>query len=156
MPDTEPVIRWWLGRPRYRDTVKRTLLLSLAIAAAMAVAGCGAQPTSEGSPSVSPVTVSVPVGGITLRELGFANGPSAAFSIPRDSVLTVRIDQPNVVTLYLSDPPPETALAYFRRALPSSGFTVSADGNSALRFSGLGWDGSIVGGTDTAVTLRRM
>lgn len=134
--------------------MKRTLALGLA-AAAVAVAGCSVAPGQTVSPTPSPAAVNIPADGITLRELGFTNGPNSAFSVPRDSVITMRIDQVNVVTLYLSDPPPATVLAYYRRSLPGTGFEVSADKNSALLFTGFGWDGSIVGGKNAAITLRR-
>ncbi|WP_036920471.1 hypothetical protein [Propionicicella superfundia] len=137
---------------------------SLRIAAAAAMAGlvlasggCSAGTAGETTPA-SPgasVAVTIPSDGITLRALGFSNGPGTAFSIPHGSVLTSRIDQENVVTMVFAEPSGETLRAYLVRALPAAGFTIAATADDALTFAGHGWSGSFVGGAESAVTLRR-
>lgn len=123
----------------------------------LAVSGCGAGGVGETRPT-SPVPVAsatIPADGIDLRALGFLNGPRTQFSIPRDSVLTMRIDQENVVTMIFADPSGEALRAYFVRALPAAGFTIDGTSVDALTFTGNGWSGSFVAGKESAVTLRR-
>ncbi|WP_344810668.1 hypothetical protein [Microlunatus aurantiacus] len=113
-----------------------------------------ASPSSSGTPSGSPSTS---LSGVTLRQLGFANGPSDEFSLPSDLVLTTSVDQPNVVTLVLARPSPQTVEEYLRATLPGRGFTIDAraDVGQALAFAGHGWTGVFTGtGTTTAIVLR--
>lgn len=123
----------------------------------LTASGCSAGAAGEASPtSTAPVaSATIPADGIDLRALGFLNGPGAQFSIPRDSVLTMRIDQENVVTMIFADPSGEALRAYFVRALPEAGFTIDGTAADALTFTGHGWSGSFVTGKESAVTLRR-
>ena len=95
--------------------------------------------------------------GLTLRQLGFENGPLDEFSLPRDLVIATRVDQPNVVTIVLAGPSPGTVEDYLRATRPDAGFTIdarAADGQ-ALTFEGSGWTGGFTGtGTTSAVVLR--
>lgn len=114
--------------------------------------GSGA-PTTSSSPTGSPTTATR---GLTLRQLGFSNGPEE-FSLPTDLVLATRVDQPNVVTLVLARPSPETVEDYLRATLPGSGFTIDAraDTGQAMTFVGHGWTGAFTGtGSTTAIVLR--
>lgn len=103
------------------------------------------------------VAVSVPPDGVSLARLGFTNGPARAFSVPRDVVITTRIDQPTGVTVVFSSPTPRELADYLRRALPATGFVVTRDEPSAssMTFSGYGWQGSFTGTlASSAVTLH--
>ncbi len=103
-----------------------------------------------------PSQPSVPSDGVTLRMLGFTNGPIEVFSIPLGAAVTDRVDQPNAVTVVMNASP--SAIAdYYRRALPAAGFSVTADdpATNTLTFSGHGWTGALTGsGESTAVALR--
>ena len=57
----------------------------------------------------------------------------------------------------LSSPPPADVEAYLRRALPATGFTITADGPdaSALTFAGHGWTGSFTASDATSAILLR-
>jgi hypothetical protein len=114
---------------------------------------------STGSPSAARESPS-PTGslsGLTLRQLGFENGPLDEFSLPSDVVITTSVDQPNAVTLILSSPSPATVEAYLRATLPELGFTIDvrATEGQAMRFRGNGWTGGFTGtGATSAVVLR--
>ena len=111
-----------------------------------------ASPSPTATGSGSPTALS----GLTLRQLGFTNGPEE-FSLPTDLVLATRVDQPNVVTLVLARPSPETVEDYLRATLPGSGFTIDAraDTGQAMTFVGHGWTGAFTGtGSTTAIVLR--
>lgn len=110
----------------------------------------GPTDTASGSPTAS-------LSGITLRQLGFRNGPRDEFSLPSDLVLATSVDQPNAVTLVLARPSPQTVEDYLRATLPTSGFTIDAraEAGQALTFAGHGWTGAFTGtGTTTAIVLR--
>lgn len=120
--------------------------------------GTGAPSTGSPSPSATPsASPTASPAGITLAQLGFRNGPREEFSLPSDLVLTTSVDQPNVVTLVLARPSPQTVEDYLRAALPRSGFTIDARAQpgEALTFAGHGWTGAFTGtGTTTAIVLR--
>jgi hypothetical protein len=79
-----------------------------------------------------------------------------AFSLPRTAVVSTRVDQPDGVTVVLSEPSPTEVARYLRRALPASGFAITADNEAAaMTFTGYGWDGSFTGTErSSAVVLR--
>ena len=116
-------------------------------------------------PSVSPAptagetttTPTIPADGVSLQALGYLNGPVQEFSLPRSSVLSARVDQPNNVTAVLSGPPATEVAGYLRRALPMSGFTIVADNPDglAMTFAGYGWTGSFTGNETTSAVLLR-
>lgn len=92
-----------------------------------------------------------------MATLGFRNGPVEAFSLPRDVVLSTRVDEASGVTVVLASPSATTVAAYLRRVLPHSGFVVTGDSHTsaALTFTGYGWSGSYTGTGDvSAVSLR--
>jgi hypothetical protein len=95
--------------------------------------------------------------GLTLRQLGFENGPLDEFSLPSDSVIATSVDQPNSVTIVLARPSPATVEDYLRATLPGEGFTIDprATSGRAMTFQGNGWTGGFTG-TDstTAIVLR--
>ncbi len=157
----------------------RWRVVAVSTAAAVCLGGCGAAagpgdpspsatpPTSttEPSPSSAPSTSPPPgtpspsatVAGVTLRQLGFTNGPLDEFSLPSDLVVTTAVDQPNVVTIVLARPSPETVEDYLRATLPNQGFAIDAraDAGKAMTFEGHGWTGAFTGtGATSAIVLR--
>jgi len=132
--------------------------LAAGLALATLLAGCSA-PVRPEPPSAAPPSASVPVpaGGVSLADLGFRNGPVTAFTLPQTAVISTRVDQPNGVTVVLTSPSAPEIAGYLRRELPGTGFTVTADRESAasLTFTGYGWQGSFTGsGSSSAVILR--
>jgi hypothetical protein len=122
------------------------------------VGGCSA-PVRPELPSAPPtsVTVAIPQDGVSLKAVGVTNGPGDAFSLPRDVVISTRVDQPNGVTVVLSSPSAQDIATYLRKTLPTTGFMITADSQSsaAMTFTGYGWQGSFTGtGDSSAVILR--
>ena len=149
--------------------VRRPLLaLALAVAATAALTACGAatepgQPTPAAQPSTpaaspSPTPTDSPSvqRGLTLRQLGFQNGP-AEFSVPSDAIISTSVDQPNVVTIVLARPSPQTVEDYLRATLPEEGFTIDATAvaGSAMEFEGNGWRGGFTGTAATSAIVLR-
>jgi hypothetical protein len=153
-----------------RRARRRGALLLAAVVLAALTTACGAagvpqgagsprstaDPSATASPTNSP---QVPTDGVTLAQLGFAYGP-AQFSIPRAAAITTASDQENTVTLVIAAPTALDLAAYFRRALPATGFALTGDkvdGDTAtLAFTGAGWRGSVTGRGDlSGVTLMR-
>ncbi|BAK34362.1 hypothetical protein MLP_13480 [Microlunatus phosphovorus NM-1] len=144
-----------------------------AVIAAVALAGCGAAPEEppqppssspipsvSASPTESPTPTPTPtraLAGLTLRQLGFNNGPLDEFSLPSNLQISTRVDQPNVVTIVLASPSPELIEDYLRATLPQEGFTIDARAaaGQAMTFAGHGWTGGFTGtGANSAVVLR--
>ena len=71
--------------------------------------------------------MSIPQDGATLRSFGYTFGPVEQLSLPRESVISARVDQANNVTAVLSAPPPGEVADYLRRALPAAGFAITED-----------------------------
>ena len=157
----------WTGRWR---------LALVSAAAAACLVGCGAAtgpeeptPTAASTGSTSPVpspptatpaetpSPSATLAGLTLRQLGFENGPLDEISLPRDLVVSTAVDQPNVVTIVLARPSPQAVEAHLRATLPAAGFTIDAraDSGQAMTFEGHGWTGAFTGtGATSAIVLR--
>jgi hypothetical protein len=139
--------------------VRGVLGVAAAIVLLGGAPGCAAgerpdDPTPTAPPSVA---ASVPADGVTLQSLGYLNGPTAQFSLPRTAVLQAAVDQTNNVTAVLASPRPAEVADYLRRALPATGFIVTADQPDVdtLTFVGHGWSGSFTAtGTTSAVLLR--
>jgi hypothetical protein len=114
-----------------------------------------AAPTRSASPA--PTSVTVPADGVTLRSLGYLNGPAEQFTLPRTALISAAVDQENNVTAVLTQPPPTDVEAYLRRALPATGFAITADSpdEAALTFSGHGWTGSFTAADATSAILLR-
>ena len=156
-------------------------MVAVSTAAALCLGGCGAEPgpgdptpttapptsaSAEPSPSSAPSPVSpspeapsptATLTGVTLRQLRFDNGPLDEYSLPRDLVVSTAVDQPNVVTIVLARPSPQTVEDYLRDTLPSEGFTIDAraDAGQAMTFDGNGWSGAFTGtGATSAIVLR--
>jgi len=154
--------------------------VAVSTVAAVCLGGCGAaggpgtpspsalpstststEPSSSSAPSVSPSpeapSPTATLTGVTLRQLGFANGPLDEFSLPSDLVVSTAVDQPNVVTIVLARPSPETVEDYLRATLPNEGFAIDAraDAGKAMTFEGNGWTGAFTGtGATSAIVLR--
>lgn len=92
-----------------------------------------------------------------LRSLGLANGPVEAFSLPRTTVVTSVVDQPNGVSLVISQPGGAEVYGYLVRALPAGGFAVTDQVAAAgtLTFEGHGWRGSFTSGARVSAVLLR-
>jgi hypothetical protein len=123
--------------------------------------GCSPTPSSDSSPAPTAASPTrppaVPNDGVTLAVLGYLNGPTEQFSLPRTTTITTKVDQPNNVVAVISSPSPAEVASYLRRALPAAGFTITADDPAAntMTFSGSGWDGSFTGdGRVSALLLR--
>jgi hypothetical protein len=124
--------------------------------------GCGSgeepptPPPTTGTPS-SAAAVTVPADGVTLRSLGYLNGPVEQFTLPRTVLVSATVDQTNNVTAVLTSPPPTDVAAYLRRTLPATGFTITADDPEALAltFAGHGWTGSFTASATTSAILLR-
>ena len=60
-------------------------------------------------------------------------------------VVSTAVDQPNVVTIVLAGPSPQTVEDYLRATLPNEGFTIDAraDAGEAMTFEGNGWTGGV-------------
>jgi hypothetical protein len=178
----------WSPSPRTKLTGMvagdRSWLVVVAAVAVFGSAGCSAAtgpdapPSASSTPAVSepsPPTVSpsespstsqppssatsAPVEeGTTLRELGFENGPLDEFSVPSQAVISARVDQPNVVTIVLARPSPQTVEEYLRATLPDQGFTIGARGGAgggAMTFEGNGWTGGFTGTAGTSAIVLR-
>ena len=135
-------------------------------AAAMALLGCllvgcsADYPTdsSSATPTASSAQPpSIPPDGITLAALGYLNGPVQQFSLPRTAVITAKVDQPNNVTAVVSSPSPTELGSYLRRALPATGFKITADSpaTNTMTFTGHGWSGSYTGDERASAVLLR-
>lgn len=131
------------------------LRTSLALLAALALAGCSAAPEmAPAPPPPSTVVTEAPEGGVLLSQLGYTNAP-AGFSIPRGAEITDRIDAYNNVTAVFTIPSGQEMAEYLRTHLPDMGFEVTADRNQSLLFTDGHWQGALTtqGGL-AALSLR--
>lgn len=122
----------------------------------IATPSTGPSPVQTPSPSQTPSPTAT-LSGLTLRQLGFANGPIDAFSLPSELQISTRVDQPNVVTIVLARPSPDAIEDYLRATLPGEGFSIDARATAgqAMTFAGHGWSGGFTGtGNSSAVVLR--
>ena len=123
--------------------------------------GCSTGSSSDSSPapqaSSSTRPPSIPSDGATLAELGFLDGPIQQFSLPRKAIFTAKVDQPNNVAVVVSTPSPTEIANYLRRALPTAGFTITADNPQAstMTFDGHGWSGSFTADNGASAILLR-
>ena len=129
------------------------------VALVLLASGCSApvRPELPAEPPATPAAVTIPADGSSLRALGFSNGPVTAFSVPRDVVVSTRVDQPTGVTAVFTQPAAAEVAAYLVRTLPRTGFVVTSEATAtaSLTFTGYGWNGSFTGtGDSSAVILR--
>lgn len=141
-------------------------ILAVAVMTACGAAPGPGEPSTTGTPTPSAssepsATVtespSAPAAGLTLRELGFENGPLDEFTLPSDLVISTRVDQPNLVTMIVSRPSPQTIEDYLRSTLPDAGFTIDARSatGGAMTFEGNGWSGGFTGTDATSAIVLR-
>ena len=145
-----PEPRRWLG------AILAVILLT--------VGGCG-DDSGPVVPSASPArtpsdaspVATIPADGVSLQTLGYLDGPVQQFSLPRSSVITAAVDQPNNVTAVLSSPSATEVAGYLRRTLPMTGFSIIKDDPAAvsMTFAGYGWTGSFTGKETTSAVLLR-
>ena len=105
----------------------------------------------------SAAPIEIPADGVPLTSFGFINGPVREFSLPRTSTLKAVVDQTNNVTMVLTSPTAPEAYAYLQRALPATGFTITAENaaTTTMTFTGHGWQGSFTGNSRAAAVLLR-
>jgi hypothetical protein len=143
----------------------RRWLGAILVVILLAVGGCGGDDSGPVVPSLSPAptpsdaspAATVPADGVSLQRLGYLNGPVQQFSLPRSSVITAAVDQPNNVTAVLSSPSATEVAGYLRRTLPMTGFSIIKDDPAAvsMTFAGYGWTGSFTGKETTSAVLLR-
>lgn len=129
---------------------------------ALTLAGCGAVSPGPVRPSTSPSQgVATPApGGLTLGQLGFANGPRD-FSLPEGVRIVQRVDQPNVVTLVMDRPSGSELAAWLRERAREQGLPLAADAHDALVYDvgaapgAGGWAVAFTGGEPSGLTLRK-
>lgn len=160
-----------LGRIVLDRTVLGAAVATAVLLGCGALSGCGAAadgppattPSSTPSqsasaPSETPTADPTPtLSGVTLRQLGFTNGPLDEFTLPSTLEVSAKVDQPNVVSIVLVNPSPAEVEDYLRAALPREGFRIDAraTAGAAMTFAGHGWTGGFTGtGTSSAVVLR--
>ena len=129
--------------------------LLLIVLTGCAAGGSVPAPSESSTPSAAPLRI--PADGVPLTSFGFTNGPVREFSLPRTGTLKAVVDQPDNVTMVLTSPTAPEAFAYLQRALPATGFTVTAENaaTTTLTFTGHGWQGSFTGNPRTAAVLLR-
>jgi hypothetical protein len=137
---------------------------TLATAAALLgclLTGCSVGHSSDSNtppPAASPAPPpSIPSDGVSLAALGYHNGPARQFSLPRTAVIRAKVDQPNNVTAVVSSLSPAEMSSYLRRALPATGFMITADNpaTNTMTFTGYGWSGSYTGDQRASAVLLR-
>jgi hypothetical protein len=127
-------------------------LLLVSCSAGYPTEDSSAAPTTTSAPGHS-----IPSDGITLAALGYLNGPTQQFSLPRTAVIMAKVDQPNNVTAVVSSPSPAELRSYLLRSLPAAGFEITADRADAntLTFAGHGWNGNFTGDERASAVLLR-
>lgn len=131
----------------------------MVVAGGLALTGCsGSAPSAMTTPSPSvPSTVATTshdTTHATLSSRGFEHGP-ADFPLPAGLDITYSVDNPNNVTVVIDPAQGEATYRFLRTHLAAAGFTVTADANSSLVFSGHGWTGAYTASAETAaLTLR--
>ncbi len=134
---------------------RRRRFLAYALAAPAVLAACAASPDKPKTPA-SPAAVARPPDGISLRQLGFGNGPVDAVFLPLGVVLTRTVDQVNVTTALGPGGQGAAVQAYLRRTLPTGVWTVDTDQEAALLFHSADYDGAFTTNADLwGLTLRR-
>ena len=140
---------------------RTSLLLAPLVALLLLLTGCAGASTSFPEPSESSsgraAEIEIPADGVALVSFGFSNGPVREFSLPRSSTLKAVVDQTNNVTMVLTSPTAVEAYAYLERALPATGFTITAQKSEAttMTFTGHGWQGSFTGNPRASAVLLR-
>jgi len=140
-----------------RTMLGRALVVALflAVLTACSAGGSFPEPSESSAPTAAPIRI--PADGVPLTSFGFTNGPVREFSLPRDSTLKAVVDQTNNVTMVLTSPTAPEAYAYLQRALPATGFRVTAQNaaTTTMTFTGHGWQGSFTGNPRSAAVLLR-
>ncbi|MDN5997252.1 MAG: hypothetical protein L0K42_08575, partial [Acidipropionibacterium jensenii] len=91
----------------------------------------------------------------TLRDFAIRNGPEQ-LPLPADLMISYTVDNPNNVTLVIDVSQGSQTYRFLRDRLPGAGFTITADRQQSLTFSGHGWSGAYTVSQDLAgLTLRR-
>jgi uncharacterized lipoprotein YajG len=138
----------------------RHTLATVAALLGCLLAGCSVHTSDSNIPppaASSALAPSIPSDGVSLAELGYLNGPVRQFSLPRTAVIRAKVDQPNNVTAVLSSPSAAELSSYLRRALPATGYMITADNpaTNTMTFTGHGWSGSFTGDEGASAVLLR-
>lgn len=124
------------------------------IAGCLAVLLLGGCQASEPTKQPASQKASVPAAPAEGETLDLEYAPKG-LSVPRGAIIVEQIDQVNNITLVFSAPTGAELAAYYRRALPTMGFTITADGNNSLTFADEQWHGAFTAaGAQSALTLR--
>lgn len=119
------------------------------------LAACAAAPTAPRDPG-PPVAVARPPDGVSLRQLGFTNGPVDAVFLPVGVQVTRKVDQVNVTTALGPGDLGPAVYAYLKRTLQVGIWVVDTDRDTSLLFHNAGYDGAFTTNTDLwGLTLRR-
>lgn len=126
------------------------------VVAALLLAGCAAGPAPSPSPATATsASYAAPAGTVTLRDLGWRNGPAARVVLPAGVVVTRRIDQPNVVSAFGRGADGEAVSRALAGSLPGMGWTVTAQGGGSIVFSDDRHDGTYTASAEVwGLTIR--
>ena len=140
-----------------RSTLGRAPAVALLLVVLTGCAAGGSIPVPSETGALSAAAIRIPADGVPLTSFGFTHGPVRQFSLPRTGTLKAVVDQPDNVTMVLTSPTAPEAFAYLQRALPATGFTVTAENatETTLTFTGHGWQGSFTGIPRAAAVLLR-
>ncbi len=133
----------------------RRFLLA-ALPAVVVVAACSAAGVEPGPTPTLPSVATPPADGVSLRGLGFRNGPVDNVSLPADAAVVRRVDQPNVTTAFGPAADGERVREHLLRTLPAAGWQLDRDTADALLFHVTGYDGAFTRNDELwGLTLRR-
>ncbi len=122
---------------------------------ALGLSACSAAPGTPSDPG-PPVAISRPPDGVSLRQLGFTNGPVDTVFLPTTAQITRKVDQVNVTTAFGPGAQSAEVLAYVRRTLPPQVWTVDSDAGGSLIFHSNAYDGAFTSSSDLwGLTVRR-
>jgi hypothetical protein len=93
---------------------------------------------------------------VSLRQLGFTNGPVDEVYLPTGVSITRRVDQVNVTTAFGPAADGPSVLGFLRRTLPPDIWAIDTDAGGSLLFHSNGYTGAFTQSPDLwALTLRR-
>lgn len=131
--------------------MKRLERLACGVAAALLLSGCGAAAPTMTPATQQAATPSIPADG---KALSLRYAP-AGLSVPETAIIEQQVDQVNNITLVFAAPTGAELAAYYRKVLPTMGFTITADRNNSLLFENAQWQGAFTAsGSTCAITFR--
>ena len=128
---------------------------TLAVAAALLLAGCGSAPTTVPPSPTTAVTRRAPAGTVSLADLGWRNGPANRVLLPSGVTLTRRIDQPNLISAFGYGTDREQIRRLLAQHLPTLGWDVTGSGADALVFGDQQYQGAYTASDEVwGLTIR--